>query len=156
MLGLFLDIATWILMLSGCLFLLITGVGLLRLPDIYTRIHAGGMAAGDGLLASNFRADRMRQILTALVDPDFAEFERSLCIDWAAACGMVEYSSHLNGFLTCLFPSIPLEGILGEVVADAGLSQLRIAETEKYAHVTFFLNGGREANGLDACRISVL
>ena len=103
-----------------------------------------GMAAGDGLLVSNFRADRMRQILTALVDPDFDDFPRPVRIDWAAACGMVEYSSHLNGFLTCLFPSVELDGILGEVVAEAGLAQLRIAETEKYAHVTFFLNGGRE------------
>ena len=103
-----------------------------------------GMAAGDGLLAGNFRADRMRQILAALVDPGFCEFERAALVDWAAACGMIEYSSHLNGFLTYLFPAIELDGILGAVVADAGLKQLRIAETEKYAHVTFFLNGGRE------------
>lgn len=103
-----------------------------------------GIASGDGLLASNFRADRMRQILAALVDPDFDEFPRTDFIDWAAACGMVEYSSHLSGFLSCLFPPIELGGILGEVVAEAGLAQLRIAETEKYAHVTFFLNGGRE------------
>ena len=103
-----------------------------------------GMAAGDGLLASNFRADRMRQLLAALVDPDFDDFERTVRIDWAAACGMVEYSRHLNNFLTCLFPPVELDGILGEVVAEAGLAQLRIAETEKYAHVTFFLNGGRE------------
>ncbi|MCH7554837.1 MAG: 2,3-bisphosphoglycerate-independent phosphoglycerate mutase, partial [Proteobacteria bacterium] len=104
-----------------------------------------GMAAGDGLLSGNFRADRMRQILAALVDPEFDEFPRNARVDWAAACGMVEYSAHLNGFLTSLFPSIIPAGILGEVVADAGLAQLRIAETEKYAHVTFFLNGGREA-----------
>jgi len=104
----------------------------------------GGMAAGDGLLAGNFRADRMRQILAALVDPDFGDFERTAFIDWAAACGMIEFSSHLNGFLSHLFPAIELDGILGAVVADAGLKQLRIAETEKYAHVTFFLNGGRE------------
>ena len=103
-----------------------------------------GMAAGDGLLVGNFRADRMRQILAALVDPEFDEFPRNARVDWAAACGMVEYSAHLNGFLTRLFPSIIPAGILGEVVADAGLAQLRIAETEKYAHVTFFLNGGRE------------
>jgi 2,3-bisphosphoglycerate-independent phosphoglycerate mutase len=103
-----------------------------------------GMAAGDGLLSGNFRADRMRQILAALVDPEFDDFARASPVAWAAACGMVEYSSHLNGFLTSLFPSIIPAGILGEVVADAGLAQLRIAETEKYAHVTFFLNGGRE------------
>ena len=104
----------------------------------------GGMNHGDGLLIGNFRADRMRQILGALVDPDFDDFPRSTPIEWAAACGVVQYSSHLSRFLTTLFPAIELEGILGEVVADAGLAQLRIAETEKYAHVTFFLNGGRE------------
>ena len=103
-----------------------------------------GMASGDGLLVGNFRADRMRQILAALVDPQFDEFPRQARIEWAAASGLVEYSSHLGGFLTTLFPTTELEGILGEVVADAGLKQLRIAETEKYAHVTFFLNGGRE------------
>src|SRR3546814_5075391 len=58
---------------------------------------------------------------------------------------MVEYSTELNAFLTALFPPEDLTGTLGEVVAAAGKRQLRIAETEKYAHVTFFFNGGREA-----------
>ena len=103
-----------------------------------------GMADGDGLLMANFRADRARQVLRALVDPAFKEFERRRQIDWAACLGMSEYSTDLNAFFATLMPSIEPRPVLGEVVAGAGMTQLRIAETEKYAHVTFFLNGGRE------------
>jgi len=104
----------------------------------------GGMQDGDGLFMANFRTDRAREILATLVDPDFDGFQRSRTIQFAACTGMVHYSSDLAPFLTLLFPSIELNNILGEVVAHAGLKQLRIAETEKYAHVTFFFNGGRE------------
>jgi 2,3-bisphosphoglycerate-independent phosphoglycerate mutase len=103
-----------------------------------------GMADGDGLLMANFRADRARQILTALTDPDFDGFNRARIVDFAARAGMVEYSEALNERMTALFPAETLAGTIGEVVAEAGLKQLRIAETEKYAHVTFFLNGGEE------------
>lgn len=103
-----------------------------------------GMADGDGILMANFRADRVRQLLNAFLDPDFAGFERDRTVDFAAALGMVSYSSDLDRRLGILFPPLSLENTLGQVVADAGLSQLRIAETEKYAHVTFFFNGGRE------------
>jgi 2,3-bisphosphoglycerate-independent phosphoglycerate mutase len=102
------------------------------------------MADGDGLLVGNFRADRVRQILGALLDPGFEEFARPRAVRFAAACGMTEYSAALNPYITALFPRHELSGILGQIVADAGLTQLRIAETEKYAHVTFFLNGGIE------------
>ena len=104
-----------------------------------------GMAEGDGLLMTHFRADRVRQILAALLDPDFAGLARSRVVKFAAASGMVEYATELNRFLTALFPPLEVPHTLGQVVAEAGLRQLRIAETEKYAHVTFFLNGGREA-----------
>jgi len=104
----------------------------------------GGMNGGDGLLMANFRADRARQILHALADPDFAEFERPSRPAFAARLGMVEYSAGLNRLYGALFPTERLDNTLGQVVSDAGLKQLRIAETEKYAHVTFFLNGGRE------------
>jgi len=103
-----------------------------------------GMADGDGLLMANFRADRAREILAALADPAFDGFERGRAPDFAARLGMVEYSSELNSLFPALFPAEALSAILGEVVSGAGLKQLRIAETEKYAHVTFFLNGGRE------------
>ncbi|MDP6344279.1 MAG: 2,3-bisphosphoglycerate-independent phosphoglycerate mutase [Alphaproteobacteria bacterium] len=103
-----------------------------------------GMAVGDGLLMANFRADRAREILGALVDPDFADFPRARPPRLAAGIGMVSYSAALDRFLPALFPPVHLRATLGEVVAEAGLAQLRIAETEKYAHVTFFLNGGEE------------
>jgi 2,3-bisphosphoglycerate-independent phosphoglycerate mutase len=103
-----------------------------------------GMADGDGLLMANFRADRARQLLTALVDPAFDGFGRGTLVKFAAQAGMVEYSNALNEFLTVLFPSDEIKNSLGEVLAKEGLNQLRIAETEKYAHVTFFFNGGSE------------
>ncbi len=103
-----------------------------------------GMQDGDGLLMANFRADRAREILAALADPAFNGFERSKRVEFAVRTGMVEYSSHHNTFLSALFPAEKLQNILGQVVSEAGLKQLRIAETEKYAHVTFFLNGGEE------------
>lgn len=103
-----------------------------------------GMNDGDGLFMCNFRADRVREILTALLDPEFGGFNRQKQIAFSATLGMTEYSSKLNKFIPALFTPEPLTNILGEVVANAGLTQLRIAETEKYAHVTFFFNGGRE------------
>jgi 2,3-bisphosphoglycerate-independent phosphoglycerate mutase len=103
-----------------------------------------GMRGGDGLLLANFRADRVREIAAALLDPDFSGFARARRVAFAAALGLVEYSAELNPFLATLFPPEDLEDTFGEVVSKAGLSQLRIAETEKYAHVTFFFNGGRE------------
>src|SRR5258707_5573688 len=103
-----------------------------------------GMHDGDGVFFANFRADRIREIATALLDPDFAGFEREQRVAFAAAVGLVEYSTELNRFMAALFPPQDLSGTFGEIVADAGMTQLRIAETEKYAHVTFFFNGGRE------------
>ena len=103
-----------------------------------------GMKDGDGLIMANFRADRAREILSALLDPDFTGFARGRTVSFAATTGMVEYSSDLNRFLALIFPPKQLTRVLGEVVAEAGLKQLRIAETEKYPHVTFFFNGGEE------------
>ena len=103
-----------------------------------------GMKDGDGLLMFNFRADRARQILTALLDPRFDGFNRPRVVKFAMAVGMVEYSAALSPFLKTLFPPEVIKMGLGETVSKAGLKQLRIAETEKYAHVTFFFNGGEE------------
>ena len=103
-----------------------------------------GMNNGDGLLLANFRADRIREIAAALLDPGFSGFARRKLVDFSGALGLVEYSEELNPFLATLFPPARLEDTLGEVVSRAGMTQLRIAETEKYAHVTFFFNGGRE------------
>ncbi|NQV57342.1 MAG: 2,3-bisphosphoglycerate-independent phosphoglycerate mutase [Rhodospirillales bacterium] len=103
-----------------------------------------GMKDGDALLMFNFRSDRAREILAALVDPDFSGFTRPRQIQLSGRLGMTEYSKELNNFMAAMFPQQRLNNILGQVVSDAGLTQLRIAETEKYAHVTFFLNGGEE------------
>ena len=103
-----------------------------------------GMKDGDGVLMANFRADRAREILTALLDPDFNRFSRGRVVRFSAALGMADYSVSLGALMATLFPAQGLTHILGEVLAAAGKTQLRIAETEKYAHVTFFFNGGRE------------
>jgi 2,3-bisphosphoglycerate-independent phosphoglycerate mutase len=103
-----------------------------------------GMKNHDGVLIANFRADRVREIAAALLDPDFESFARGKLVAFSAALGLVEYSTELNRFLRTLFPPEDLSDTFGEVVSRAGLTQLRIAETEKYAHVTFFFNGGRE------------
>ena len=103
-----------------------------------------GMRDGDGVLCFNFRADRVRQILTAILDPAFASFPRRHQVRMAVAAGMTEYSDELNALVATIFPSQTLPNTLGEIVADAGRTQLRMAETEKYPHVTYFLNGGHE------------
>jgi 2,3-bisphosphoglycerate-independent phosphoglycerate mutase len=113
------------------------------------------MRDGDGVLCFNFRADRVREILAALLDPGFAGFARPRTIRFAAAVGMTQYSEHLDQFLQTIFPPQMLVNVLGQVVADAGRRQLRMAETEKYPHVTYFLNGGEEAQYQGEDRIMV-
>ncbi len=104
----------------------------------------GGMKDGDGVIMANFRADRARQIMTALLDPVFDGFLRSRVVRFAAAAGVAEYSKAIAELMPSLYAPEAVPNALGEVLAKAGLKQLRIAETEKYAHVTFFFNGGRE------------
>jgi len=104
-----------------------------------------GVQPGDGLFCLNFRADRAREILAALTDPAFDAFPRETAPDWAATLGMVEYSEAHNAWLDTVFPPRDIVNTLGAWVSRAGLRQFHIAETEKYPHVTFFLNGGREA-----------
>jgi 2,3-bisphosphoglycerate-independent phosphoglycerate mutase len=103
-----------------------------------------GMRDGDAILCFNFRADRVREILAALLEPKFEGFSRKRVIRFAAAVGMTRYSDELASYLGVLFPPEELDDILGQVVAEAGRAQLRTAETEKYPHVTYFLNGGQE------------
>jgi 2,3-bisphosphoglycerate-independent phosphoglycerate mutase len=103
-----------------------------------------GMRDGDGLLCFNFRADRVREILSAMLEPDFDGFPRRRVVRFAAAVGMAQYSDQLDRHMRTLFSPQTFPNILGEVVASAGRTQLRMAETEKYPHVTYFLNGGRE------------
>ncbi len=103
-----------------------------------------GIADHDVLLFANFRADRAREISLALLDRNFSGFKRSRVIQFAAASGMTEYSDELKKLMTSLFEPQDVRESLGEIMAAHHLKQLRIAETEKYAHVTFFLNAGRE------------
>jgi 2,3-bisphosphoglycerate-independent phosphoglycerate mutase len=103
-----------------------------------------GFKDGDGLLCFNFRADRVREILGAILDPAFSDFARPRFVRLAAAVGMTQYSDALDKLMPAIFPSQAFKNILGEVVSAAGRTQLRMAETEKYPHVTYFLNGGHE------------
>ncbi|MDD3029151.1 MAG: 2,3-bisphosphoglycerate-independent phosphoglycerate mutase [Alphaproteobacteria bacterium] len=103
-----------------------------------------GMNDGDGVVFANFRTDRARELLTALCVPAFDGFARSRILRLAAVAGMVEYAETITPYAPALFPPKRIDNSLGEVVANAGLTQLRLAETEKYPHVTFFFNGGRE------------
>ncbi len=80
----------------------------------------------------------------ALLDPKFSGFARERVVKFSAAAGLTEYSDALKPLMGALFPAEDIRDTIGEYVASLGLKQLRIAETEKYAHVTFFLNGGRE------------
>ena len=114
-----------------------------------------GMRDGDGILCFNFRADRVREILSALLDPAFDGFARRRDVRFAAAAGMTQYSEKLDAFMQSIFPPQTLPNVLGEVVAKAGRTQLRMAETEKYPHVTYFLNGGEETRYAGEDRIMV-
>jgi len=105
--------------------------------------HRGKVADGDALIFFNFRADRMRQIVTAFKDADFHGFVRATHPK-VSLITMNQY--HEDFHLPLLFPPQQVKNHLGEVLAAAGLKQLRIAETEKYAHVTFFFNGGSDTH----------
>lgn len=103
-----------------------------------------GMKDGDGILSFNFRSDRIREILNAVLEPDFAGFARPRVPHLAKAVSMTSYSAELDKVMPALFPPQTLGNGLGETVAKAGLRQIRMAETEKYPHVTYFFNGGEE------------
>ncbi|KGF72716.1 phosphoglyceromutase [Neosynechococcus sphagnicola sy1] len=106
-----------------------------------TRIAPGAIAPGDGLIFYNFRPDRARQLTQALVDPNFRGFERPLISPLTIAT-FTQYDPAFPVLVA--FEPQNLNNILGEVIANQGLHQFRTAETEKYAHVTYFFNGGLE------------
>jgi 2,3-bisphosphoglycerate-independent phosphoglycerate mutase len=111
------------------------------LPQLINR--EGCIKEGDVVISFNFRTDRPREITTVLTQEAFHEYNMTpLQLHF---CTMTNYDERFKG-LHILFEKDNLQLTLGEVVANAGLSQVRIAETEKYPHVTFFFNGGREAN----------
>lgn len=104
-----------------------------------------GMKDGDGILCLNFRADRAREILAAFADPDFDDFDTGRRPRFAIVSGFTEYSRRHSDYMDCVFPDERPVNTLSEWVANHGRRQFHVAETEKYPHVTFFLNGGKEA-----------
>jgi len=108
-----------------------------------TVINKSGMIKDqDVVLLFNFRADRMRQITRALTEKEFKDFERTTTPALSFIASMTSY--HKDYRLPVAFPPVELDEILGKLISDQGWNQLRIAETEKYAHVTFFFNGGKD------------
>ena len=99
---------------------------------------------GDGLFCLNFRADRAREIMAALGDPKFDAFDTGKRPKFAALMGMAAYSDAHTSYMTTMYPKPDIVNTLGAWVSQQGLRQFRLAETEKYPHVTFFLNGGAE------------
>ncbi|NDY55329.1 2,3-bisphosphoglycerate-independent phosphoglycerate mutase [Desulfovibrio sulfodismutans] len=105
-------------------------------------IPDGCIRDGDGVFFFNFRADRAREITQAFIRPDFDGFPREATPDLAGFVSMTEYESTFG--IPVAFAPESYTGVLGQAVSEAGLVQLRLAETEKYAHVTYFFNCGRE------------
>lgn len=103
-----------------------------------------GIQDGDGLFCLNFRADRAREIMAALGDPKFDAFDVGDRPAIRALMGMAAYSDSHSEYMTTMYPKPDIVNTLGAWVAKQGLRQFRLAETEKYPHVTFFLNGGAE------------
>ncbi|SFT54044.1 2,3-bisphosphoglycerate-independent phosphoglycerate mutase [Sedimentitalea nanhaiensis] len=103
-----------------------------------------GVRDGDGVFCLNFRADRAREILAAIGQPDFDGFDTGQRPGLAAFLGMVDYSDCHSTYMTTVYPKAEIVNTLGAWVAAQGKRQFRLAETEKYPHVTFFLNGGKE------------
>ena len=102
------------------------------------------MEDGDSVIFLNFRSDRARQLSRPFIEPDFSEFEREVTPRLATYCTLTGYSDDF--VVSVAFPPERIKNGLGEYVANLGLRQLRIAETEKYPHVTFFFNGGEETS----------
>ncbi len=103
-----------------------------------------GVQEGDGLFCLNFRADRAREIMAALGDPKFDAVDLGQRPTFRAMMGMAAYSDAHAAYMTTMYPKPEIVNTLGAWVAKQGMRQFRLAETEKYPHVTFFLNGGTE------------
>ncbi|MCP5019301.1 MAG: 2,3-bisphosphoglycerate-independent phosphoglycerate mutase [Ketobacter sp.] len=112
-----------------------------------TVIAAAGQTAatlndGDSVIFMNFRADRAREITRAIIQPGFSDFERRKVPALADYVMLTQYAGDIKA--SCAYPPTDLVNVLGDYLAQNNKTQLRIAETEKYAHVTFFFSGGRE------------
>ena len=105
-----------------------------------------GVEDGDGFFITNFRADRVRELLSSIFDDEFDNFDRKRVSKFFNPLSMVEYSKRLRKILTPIIETQKIKNNLGETLSRKNIKQLRIAETEKYAHVTYFFNGGSEEN----------
>jgi 2,3-bisphosphoglycerate-independent phosphoglycerate mutase len=110
---------------------------IVRRGDQPVKVHDG-----DVMVFANYRSDRARQLSQAITDAGFEHFERKRKVKLQSFISMTQYKADFT--FPMAFPPERLDNVLGEYIADLGLHQLRIAETEKYAHVTFFFNGGEE------------
>ena len=106
----------------------------------------GGAKDGDGFFCLNFRADRAREIMAAIAAPGFDAFDAGARPKWAGVLGMASYSDDHTRYMSTMYPRAHIVNTLGDWVSQHGLRQFRLAETEKYPHVTFFLNGGEETS----------
>jgi 2,3-bisphosphoglycerate-independent phosphoglycerate mutase len=120
---------------------------------VHNGAPVGTIDDNDAVIFYNFRSDRARELTRALTDPAFTGFARKKVPQLAAFVCMAEYDESFG--LPTAFPAESYPHLLGETVASAGMTQLRIAETEKYAHVTFFFNGGNETPFLNEERVLI-
>jgi 2,3-bisphosphoglycerate-independent phosphoglycerate mutase len=108
-----------------------------------TRVGApAAIQDGDAVIFMNYRADRAREMTRAFIEPGFSGFERKVTPKFSSYVSLTEYSEEYD--IPAAFPPARPKNVFGEYISNLGLRQLRLAETEKYAHVTFFLNGGKE------------
>ena len=115
-----------------------------------------GIQEDDSLLMINFRADRVKELLTAFLDPDFSKFKRHFMNPkFTNSLGMSEYSNEISKYMSSIFIKEKIKDTLGEIIAKANLKQLRLAETEKYPHVTYFFNVGNETVNKGETRIMI-
>jgi 2,3-bisphosphoglycerate-independent phosphoglycerate mutase len=113
------------------------------LPTVVSGVVPEGLIRdGDGVIFFNFRADRARQLTRALTEEDFREFPRKRRLNLSTFTTMTQYDETFK--VPVAYQPREIKKILGEIASQAGVRQLRIAETEKYAHVTYFFNGGEE------------
>ncbi|MFL2803102.1 MAG: 2,3-bisphosphoglycerate-independent phosphoglycerate mutase [Paracoccaceae bacterium] len=111
-----------------------------------SRKYCGIKNKSDGVIFMNFRSDRMRQISHSLCDHEFKYFLTDVKPIFISSISLVSYSKRLEKSVKVLFPKIEIKNTIGDVLSKKGLKQLRLSETEKYAHVTYFFNCGNEKN----------
>ena len=122
-------------------------------PQVY--LNYKGIENGDAVIFYNFRTDRLRQLCSSLLDPNFNGFKRNRTVQCSKAITMVSYSKELEKFAKPLFQRKAHKNILSEILNMQNISCLRIAETEKYAHVTFFFDAGKEHGYANETRILI-